>query len=267
MVCIATFYRFVPLPDFAALQPLYKEWMLAHGVAGTILVTPEGINATIAGPHDGVDAVLSSIKADPRMGDFAVKYSEADANPFPRCKVKLKRETIPLGVPVDPEKERGRYVKPADWNTLIASPDTIVVDTRNAYEVKVGAFKGAQNPDTRTFRELPAWLEENLPANKNVPIAMYCTGGIRCEKSTAYLTQQGYTNVYHLEGGILQYLEDVKPEDSLWEGACYVFDDRVAVDHSLAPAGQLKICRGCNAVMTAPTVGDGHFCGDCSASL
>lgn len=263
MVSIATFYTFAALPDYVSLQPLYKEKMLAHGVTGTLLVTPEGLNATIAGPAEGVQAVLGFIKSDVRFGDFPVKYSEADKSPFPRCKVKLKKETIPLGVPVDPARERGTYVKPADWNALISRPDTIVVDTRNAYEVRIGAFKGAQNPATRTFKELPAWLEETLPADKEVPIAMYCTGGIRCEKSTAYLTQKGYRNVYHLEGGILQYLEDVKPEESLWEGSCYVFDDRIAVDHSLAPAGQLKICRRCNGVIEGQAVNGGHWCGVC----
>lgn len=263
MVTIATFYHFAALADCAALQPLYKAEMVAHGVTGTLLVTPEGINATIAGPEDGVAAVLAFIKRDARLGDFAVKYSEAAVSPFPKCKVKLKRETIPLGVAVDPTKERGRYVKPAAWNALIANPDTIVIDTRNAYEVRIGAFKGAQNPNTRTFRDLPEWLESNLPADKDVPVAMYCTGGIRCEKSTAYLTQQGYKNVYHLEGGILQYLEDVKPEESLWEGACYVFDDRVAVDHALAPAAHMKICRTCNAVINGDGVSGGHWCGEC----
>jgi UPF0176 protein len=251
-ITIATFYHFAPVPDAAALQPLWKAFLVANNVTGTLLVAPEGINATIAGPAQGVEAVLAMLKQDLRFQTLTHKTSYAETNPFPRTKVRLKKETIPLGVTVDPTNP-GQYVKPQDWNALISQPGVITVDTRNDYEVAIGQFQGAQNPNTRTFKELPAWLEENLPA-KTTPIAMYCTGGIRCEKSTAYLKAQGYTNVYHLEGGILKYLEDVPEQQSLWQGACYVFDDRVAVTHSLAPASQYQVCRHCNMPVNAADV-------------
>ena len=247
---VATFYHFAALPDCTALQPVYKAKLIAHHVTGTILVTPEGVNATIAGPRSGVDAVLEFLRADPRLATMPHKESFSSVNPFSRTKVKLKRETIPLGVTVNPA-QAGTYVSPHGWNSLISSPSTIVIDTRNDYEVAIGQFEGAQNPQTRTFRELPNWLEENLPEDKSIPIAMYCTGGIRCEKSTAYLTAQGYQNVYHLEGGILKYLEEVPEAESLWHGDCYVFDDRVAVTHSLAPATHYQICSACNTPMNA----------------
>lgn len=252
-VTIATFYHLTPFADYAAHQAPWKAFMQERSVKGTILVTPEGINATIAGPDDGVEATLAMIRADNRFTAMPHKVSYAEKCPFDRTKVKLKKETIPLGYPVTPEGV-GVYVKPADWNALIANPDTITIDTRNGYEVNLGRFKGAQNPDTRTFRDLPAWLNKRLPTDKSVPIAMYCTGGIRCEKSTAYLTQQGYRNVYHLEGGILKYLEDVPPDQSLWEGDCYVFDDRVAVDHHLQPATQYHACPTCQSPIIAADI-------------
>lgn len=249
-VTIATFYHFAPLPDCKALQPLWKAEMLTHGVRGTILVTPEGVNATIAGPAEGVAHMLAFLRSDARLAAMEHKESYADTNPFERTKVKLKRETIPLGVEVDPTRP-GEYVTSAQWNELISRPDVILVDTRNDYEVQIGQFTGAQNPRTRTFKELPDWCEDNLPADKDVPIAMYCTGGIRCEKSTAYLKQQGYKHVYHLQGGILKYLEEVEPTESLWEGACYVFDDRVAVRHDLTPATEFQVCPCCNKPLNA----------------
>jgi len=250
MVTIATFYHFAALPDCATLQPAYKATMLAHNLTGTILVTPEGINATIAGPAQGIAAMLEYLRTDPRLTAMPHKQSFAEANPFLRTKVKLKQETIPLGTAVDPTTP-GTYVKPTAWNALIADPRTITIDTRNDYEVKIGQFAGAKNPATRTFKQLPGWLEANLPDDPATPIAMYCTGGIRCEKSTAYLRQQGYTNVYHLEGGILKYLEEVPESESLWQGACYVFDDRVAVNHDLTPATHLQTCPCCNTPVNA----------------
>lgn len=234
-VTVATFYHFAAVPDAPALQAAYKAKMQHHGVYGTILVTPEGINSTVAGPDVGVNALLEFIRSDARFTAMTHKTSYAEANPFQRTKVKLKRETIPLGKTVDPTKP-GTYVKPEHWNALIADPRTVTIDTRNDYEVELGQFKEAANPATRVFSELPQWLEENLPADKTTPVAMYCTGGIRCEKSTAYLKQQGYQNVYHLEGGILKYLEEIPAEQSLWQGSCFVFDERVAVGHGLVPA-------------------------------
>lgn len=261
---VATFYHFAALPDCAKLQPVYKAKMIELGVRGTILVTPEGVNSTIAGPREGVDELLAFLRSDERLAGMGHKESFSDVNPFERVKVKLKKETIPLGVTVDPTKP-GTYVKPAEWNALIADPRTITIDTRNDYEVSIGVFEGAKNPETRTFKELPAWLEENLPDDKTVPIAMYCTGGIRCEKSTSYLKDQGYENVYHLEGGILKYLEEVPESESLWKGACYVFDDRVAVNHDLSPARQYQVCTQCNTPVNA---GDMRraVCPSCGAS-
>lgn len=250
MFTVATFYQLVPLEGHVLLQKPWKETMLAHSVTGTILVTPEGINGTIAGPNEGVMLMLNTMKAHPQLGALTWKVSYSATNPFQRSKVKLKREVIPLGHPIKPEMA-GTYVKPADWNALIARPDVITVDTRNDYEVQIGQFKGAANPATRTFKELPEWLGKTLPVDKKVPIAMYCTGGIRCEKSTAYLREQGYENVYHLEGGILKYLEEVPAAQSLWQGDCYVFDDRVAVNHDLAPATQYAICPSCNGAVNA----------------
>lgn len=250
MYTVAALYHFAALPDCAKLQPVYKAQMLANNLTGTILVTPEGINGTIAGPREGINAMLAFLRSDPRLATLVHKESESEANPFQRTKIKLKKETIPLGVTVDPTNP-GTYVKSAQWNELIANPATITVDTRNDYEVAIGAFKGAKNPETRTFKELPQWLEENLPTDRETPIAMYCTGGIRCEKSTAYLKQQGYNNVYHLEGGILKYLEETPQEESLWDGACYVFDDRVAVNHDLSPATQYQVCTSCNMPVNA----------------
>lgn len=250
MFTIATFYHLTPLDNLEGLQKQWKALMLAHDVTGTALVTPEGINGTIAGPDAGVMVVLQAFKAHPPLAPLTWKVSYAATNPFQRTKVKLKREVIPLGYPVKPEMA-GTYVAAKDWNDLIAKPDVVLVDTRNDYEVKIGQFKGAHDPKTRTFRDLPAWLAEHLPEDRTAPIAMYCTGGIRCEKSTAYVREQGYTNVYHLEGGILKYLEEVPAAQSLWEGDCYVFDDRVAVNHDLAPATQYSICAQCNSPITA----------------
>lgn len=269
-IVVATFYHFAEMPDCAALQPVYKAEMLKHGVNGTILVTPEGVNSTIAGPRAGIDAFLAFLRSDARLATMTHKESFTESTPFNRVKVKLKKETIPLGVAVNPTRP-GTYVKPREWNALISQPGTITIDTRNGYEVEIGQFKGAHNPDTRTFKELPQWLADNLPDDKATRIAMYCTGGIRCEKSTAYLKQQGYENVYHLEGGILKYLEDVPAEESLWDGACYVFDDRVAVNHDLSPATEFQNCPCCNKPVIAADLrratNRGISCRSCAESL
>jgi UPF0176 protein len=250
-ILVVTFYKLTALDASPTLQHSWKTFMQARDVRGTILLTPEGVNATIAGAEQGVREVLSFLRTQPGLDDLSWKESWSELQPFERTKVKLKRETIPLGVDVDPAKACGTYVKPAEWNRLIEDPETLVIDTRNDYEVRLGTFKGALNPHTRTFKDLPAWVKQHLSPGTHKKIAMFCTGGIRCEKSTAYLKKLGFEKVYHLEGGILQYLEDVPPETSCWEGSCYVFDDRVAVDHQLAPVPEARICKACNGALIA----------------
>lgn len=241
---VAAFYRFAALPDFAELRAPLLEKALALDVIGSILLAPEGINGTIAGSTEGVQALLDHLRSDPRLAGLEHKESWAEVAPFKRMKVKLKREIVTLGLPeVNPVEMAGTYVPPQDWNALISDPDVIVIDTRNDYEVKVGTFKGAVNPGTRSFREFPEWLKRTRLDTK-VRVAMYCTGGIRCEKSTALLKSMGFENVFHLQGGILKYLETVPEEQSLWEGECYVFDERVSVKHGLAP-GSWSSCHAC----------------------
>lgn len=249
-VLIATFYHLTPLPDHAAWQAPWKAALLRNQVTGTVLLTPEGINGTLAGPKAGLLTALNFIRSHPELAGLSWQTSMAERNPFPRCKVKLKKETIPLGHPVLAD-QAGEYVKAEDWNALLAQPNVVTIDTRNDYEVRLGQFAGALNPATRTFKELPDWLDKTLPDDRDTPIAMYCTGGIRCEKSTAYLKQRGYRKVYHLQGGILQYMAKVPAQQSQWQGACYVFDDRVAVNHSLEPVANLQICPQCNQAVIA----------------
>ena len=270
MYVIAALYKFVNIDNPEELQPNWKQKMLDNNVTGTILVTPEGINGTISGPREGIDAVLAHIRADERFATLEHKESFADEAPFLRTKVKLKKETIPMGATVDPNKIVGTYVKPEEWNDLISDPDTILVDTRNDYEVYIGTFKNAVNPKTATFKEFPQWVAENLDPQKHKKVAMFCTGGIRCEKSTSYLKEQGFENVYHLQGGILKYLEEIKQEDSLWEGECYVFDDRVAVGHGLEPSKENGLCTACGHSLIAadlkrPTYKKDEYCPHCFA--
>jgi UPF0176 protein len=258
----AALYKFVDLPDCAGLKDPLQAACDAAGVKGTLLLAPEGINGTISGPQAGVRAVLAHLRADPRLADLVHKESWASDLPFLRMKVRLKKEIVTLGVPgVSPTVMAGTYVKPQDWNALISRAGMVVIDTRNDYEVDIGSFKGAVDPRIKTFADLPAWVAaqeqlatENLgegaggalhPQGGQKPaVAMFCTGGIRCEKSTAYLRQKGYQEVYHLEGGILKYLEEVPPEQSLWQGECFVFDERVSVGHGLKP-GPYELCRSC----------------------
>ena len=249
----AALYKFVDLPDFADLQAPLQAFCEANDVRGTLLLAREGINGTIAGPDDGVQAVLAYLRRDPRLADLAHKESRAQKLPFYRMKVRLKREIVTLGVPgINPNEMAGQYVKPQDWNALIADPDVVVVDTRNAYEVGIGTFAGAVDPHTKSFSELPAWVEaQSAPGGllaekdgKKPKVAIFCTGGIRCEKSTAFMRTRGFDEVYHLEGGILKYLETVPETDSLWRGECFVFDERVSVVHGLA-TGHYDLCRAC----------------------
>ena len=245
MFTVAAFYHFTRFEDPAALKTPLAQLACAQGVTGTILLAPEGVNGTIAGPREGIDAVLAHLRALPGCADLAWKESHATEAPFRRLKVRLKREIVTMGQPdVDPTNAVGRYVAPADWNALISAPDVAVIDTRNEYEVGIGTFSGAIDPDTRSFGEFPAWWEANKARFEGKRIAMFCTGGIRCEKSTNWLIGQGVDEVYHLEGGILKYLEEVPEDESLWQGECFVFDRRVSVGHGLRE-GEYDLCHGC----------------------
>ncbi|WP_420430274.1 rhodanese-related sulfurtransferase [Kordiimonas sp.] len=242
---VAALYKFVRLPEYASLQAPLTEICISNDVKGTLLLAAEGINGTIAGPEAGVRNVLAYLRGHSEFADLIHKESWADEEPFLRAKVRLKKEIVTMGVDgIDPNKIVGTYVKPEDWNALISDPDTVVVDTRNDYEVAIGTFKGAVDPKTKSFREFPAWAAENKDTLKKPKVAMFCTGGIRCEKSTAFMKEQGYDEVYHLEGGILKYLEEVPEDQSLWEGDCFVFDERVSVRHGLEP-GDYDMCRAC----------------------
>ncbi len=243
----AALYKFVDLPDHAALREPLLVCCEANQVKGTLLLAREGINGTIAGPEAGVRAVLAQLRADPRLAALQHKEAWASRPPFLRMKVRLKQEIVSLHVPgLDPNKTVGQYVKPQDWDALLADPGVLLIDTRNDYEVAIGTFKGAINPAIKTFTELPAWLDAQpaLQGGQKPRVAMFCTGGIRCEKSTALLKMRGFDEVYHLEGGILKYLEEIPPAQSSWEGECFVFDERVSVGHGLRP-GPYELCRSC----------------------
>lgn len=245
----AAFYKFVDLPDFTERKAPLLAFCEAHHVKGLILLASEGINSTIAGAPDDVHAVLAYLRQDPLLADLQHKESFSAKPPFYRMKVRLKKEIVTLGVPgISPTQMAGTYVKPQDWNALIADPDVVVVDTRNDYEVEIGTFAGAINPNIQSFSQLPEWVNQAQAlqdkTGRKPRVAMFCTGGIRCEKSTALMRAQGYDEVYHLEGGILKYLETVPPENSLWQGECFVFDERVSVGHGLVP-GPHRLCRCC----------------------
>lgn len=268
MLTVAALYHFTRFPDPAALKPGLTEVCVAHGVKGSLLLAPEGINGTIAGPREGIDAALAAIRALPGCAALEWKESFAESMPFGRMKVKLKREIVTMGQPnVDPLARVGHYVSARDWNALISDPETVVIDTRNDYEVAIGTFQGAVDPATKAFGEFPDWWQENRDRFAGKRIAMFCTGGIRCEKSTNYLLGQGVNQVFHLKGGILKYLEEVPEEESLWQGQCFVFDDRVSVGHGLVPGG-LKVCGACRRPVTEvdqadPVYEDGVCCPVC----
>jgi UPF0176 protein len=242
---VAAFYKFTPLDNTGVLQQQLRCVCEDAGLLGTILLASEGINGTIAGSSAGVDSLFRFLRQYPGFEDLEFKTSFCNRNPFYRMKVRLKKEIVTLGVEgIDPGKDVGQYVAPENWNELISQPDVRLVDTRNDYEVGLGTFKGAENPQTQSFREFPAWVETHLGADKDQPVAMFCTGGIRCEKSTALLKEMGYRKVYHLKGGILNYLEKMPADNSLWQGDCFVFDHRVTVDHDLAE-GHFELCPAC----------------------
>jgi UPF0176 protein len=271
----AAFYKFVDLPDFTALKAPLLACCEENEVKGIILLASEGINSTIAGPAAGVRAVLAYLRRDPRLANLQHKEAWSTKLPFYRMKVRLKREIVTLGVPgISPTLMAGTYVKPQDWNALISDPEVVVIDTRNDYEVGIGTFAGAVNPAIKSFAKLPDWVQQapalNPASGKKPKVAMFCTGGIRCEKSTAYLRAQGFDEVYHLEGGILKYLETVPEAQSLWQGQCFVFDERVSVGHGLKP-GPHGLCRACrqpldDADLASPLFEAGVSCPKCHAN-
>ena len=271
-IVVAALYHFAALPDFRDKQQPLKDRCLELGVRGTLLLAEEGINGTISGTREGIDAILAFIRADERLADLDHKESFSDRHPFRRMKVKLKKEIVTLGVPgVDPNRLVGTYVDPEDWNALISDPDVVVIDTRNDYEVALGTFRNAVDPHTHSFREFPEYVREHFDPARHRKVAMFCTGGIRCEKASSFMLGEGYAEVYHLKGGILKYLEKVKPEESLWEGECFVFDHRVGVTHGLGE-GVSEMCFGCGHPVKpeereSPDYEEGVSCQYCVASL
>ncbi len=256
---ICALYKFVHLPDYQYLQNPLLSLMLKHEIKGTILLAEEGINGTVASDSDGINRLLTWLKSDPRFSDLEHKQSVEDQVPFKRSRVKIKQEVVTMGVDgIDPTTLVGAYVNPKDWNDLISDPDVLLVDTRNDYEVNIGSFEGAVNPNTSSFRDFPQYVINHLDPAKHKKVAMFCTGGIRCEKSTAFLKQQGFEQVFHLQGGILKYLEEIPEEESLWQGECFVFDDRVAVNHSLEK-GQYKQCHACRMPITDLDIKSGKY--------
>ena len=248
-ICIISFYKFVTILDLEKLKIQIENICSMFETKGTILIAPEGINGTIEGSKNNIKKFLETLKNNKHFSDIIPKYSYSSKDSFNRMKVRLKKEIVTIGnTEVNPNKYIGKYIEPNDWNELISDPNTILIDTRNEYEVAIGTFKGAINPKTKSFRDLPNWIKNNLENEdddyKDKKIAMFCTGGIRCEKSTSYLVQKGFTNVSHLKGGILKYLENIPKKKSLWDGECFVFDQRVSVAEELKP-GSYLMCHGC----------------------
>lgn len=271
-IVVAALYKFAPLHDYKDQKTPLLDFCLKNGIRGTLLLAAEGINGTVSGTRRAIDSLIAYLKSDPRLADLEHKESYCDAQPFYRTRVKLKKEIVTLGVPgINPNNLVGKHVEPKAWNELISDPDVLIVDTRNDYEVGIGTFKNAINPNTTTFREFPEFVQQNLSHAKDKKVAMFCTGGIRCEKSTAYLLQQGFKQVFHLKGGILKYLEEVPEQNSLWQGECFVFDNRVSVNSSLAQ-GEYDQCHGCRNPLSATDreselYQPGVHCPHCYASL
>lgn len=269
---VAALYHFAPIPDPEAFRDAVHDVMDSQDVRGTILVASEGINGTVSGKREGVDTLLSFLRRQPGLESLEHKESYTDTCPFLRTKVRLKKEIVTLGIEgVDPNRTVGTYVDPENWNDLISRDDVVLIDTRNDYEVQVGTFKGSLNPETKSFREFPAYVKDNLDPARKPKVAMFCTGGIRCEKATSWLKDEGFEDVYHLKGGILNYLDKVDADESLWEGECFVFDGRVTVDHTLQP-GQYDMCHACRmpiseADMASPLYEKGVSCPHCHDQL
>ena len=258
-IVVCALYKFVTLDNFEAIKPNLLKVMEDNRVNGTLLLAREGINGTVAGTREAIDQLLTWLKSDPRLAELEYKESYTESMPFKRTKVKLKKEIVTMGVEnIDPNHVVGTYVEPTSWNDLINDPEVLVVDTRNDYEVQVGTFQNAINPNTETFREFPQYVKDHLNPEQHKKVAMFCTGGIRCEKSTAYLKEQGFEEVFHLKGGILKYLEEVPQDESTWEGECFVFDDRVTVNHQLEK-GQYDQCNACRLPITEQDQLSEHF--------
>ncbi len=258
-ICVAALYQFSRFDDCLAIRASLTEICADKGIKGTILIASEGINGTIAGTPDDVESVIGHIRNLPGCALLDVKYSSAQTMPFHRMKVRLKREIVTMGQPdIDPLNDAGRYVAPADWNALVDDPDIVLIDTRNDYEVAIGSFAGAIDPRTHSFSEFPDWFRAHRDDYHGKKIAMFCTGGIRCEKATAFLKAEGLENVYHLKGGILKYLEDVPAEDSRWKGECFVFDQRVAIGQGLTP-GTYDLCHACRMPVSAGDKASAHY--------
>jgi UPF0176 protein len=268
MYIIAALYHFARFDNPEALKPALLDLCVANKVHGTLLLAKEGVNGTIAGPRSGIDAVIAHVKALPGCSGLEWKEATSEQPPFNRMKVRIKREIVTMGQPdVDPRARVGNYVEPEDWNDLIRSEDVVLIDTRNDYEVAIGTFEGAIDPQTESFRDFPAWWEQNRERFHNKRIAMFCTGGIRCEKSTNYLLGQGVEDVYHLKGGILRYLEETPRDQSAWQGECFVFDNRVSVGHGLQEGPHI-LCHGCRRPIlpedrTRPEYEEGVSCHLC----
>jgi UPF0176 protein len=262
---VAALYKFVSLPDYKELQPLLIELGKKHNICGTLLLAKEGINGTVAGSREAIDALCAFFEKDSRFHDLEYKESTSSKQPFHRLKVRLKKEIVTLGIPeVDPTQKVGTYLNPKEWNALLQDPDVVLLDTRNDYEYRIGTFRGALNPNTKSFREFPTYVQQNLDPSKNKKIAMFCTGGIRCEKASSYMLLKGFEEVYHLKGGILKYLEEMQPETSQWEGECFVFDHRTAIAHGLEE-GIHETCFGCRQPIspddkTSPLYKEGVHC-------
>ena len=271
-VIVATLYKFVRLPNYVEMQSRLLAHCQVEGVTGTLLLAQEGVNGTIAGTRAGINSVLALLKQDVRLADLEHKESLVDHPPFERMKVRLKKEIVTMGLPdIDPTEQVGVYVSPQDWNKIISDPEVVVIDTRNEYEVEIGTFHAAQNPKTQSFRQFPDYVRTHLDPSHQKKVALFCTGGIRCEKASSFMLKQGFEAVYHLKGGILKYLEEVPEAESLWQGECFVFDQRVALRHSLEP-GTYELCRGCGypiseADKMSPQYEAGISCPHCFNSL
>jgi UPF0176 protein len=258
-IVVAALYKFVSLPDYTELREPLLQTMLDNGVKGTLLLAEEGINGTVSGTRAGIDALLAWLKRDARFVDIDHKESFASEQPFYRTKVKLKKEIVTLGVPgVDPNQRVGTYVEPKDWNALIADPEVLLIDTRNDYEVSIGTFEGAIDPKTTSFREFPEYIKAHFDPSKHKKVAMFCTGGIRCEKASSYMLGEGFEEVFHLKGGILKYLEEVPQEETRWKGDCFVFDNRVTVRHDLSE-GDYDQCHACRTPISAEDRASEHY--------